>query len=296
MSLIGTRTKKHNVLRNESGQGALEYILLLLIAVIIIGSAIFQFSTAFRSYANNYFGEYIACLLETGELPGQTAGQCTDGWKDFKLADGKTAIGGFGGGGNGGNGGSGSGGGSKGDTSNSPGGKKGSGSSKPSSSSSSKGSGETVGVSAGESGSSGRTKAGTRKTTSVASASSQDSGAGRERLKAVGSVSTSGTDDPGGRGKRTSLSSSFGYAGQKEENDRALERPVSQKVGEDDSGRLKPKSVAQQMNRAPAATDDSGSEFTIGNFIRILLIAGILIAIFILFGGQLLAISKGGEK
>lgn len=67
MSLIGTRSIK----LNESGQGVIEYILVLTITVFLIGTFLYQFSTAFRKYANNFFGEYVACLLETGELPAK---------------------------------------------------------------------------------------------------------------------------------------------------------------------------------------------------------------------------------
>lgn len=301
MSLIGTRLKKHNVLRNESGQAVIEYILVLAITVFLIGTFAYQFSTAFRKYASNYFGEYIACLLETGELPGSTAGQCTDGYTAFNLSDGKTATGGSVGAIGGTT--------SASDTNSNGSGSSGSGSgsgkksrksaSTPSSSSSSGSSGETVGPTSSDSNSSaGSSRSGTRKTTSLGSKTgAAPRTAGKEGLKAVGSYNSS-TSDSGsnGRGRRTSLGGGFGYAGQEEDQARAADRPASKSVGKNDADHLKPPSAVENPPRAPAAAPDDSGGFTFGAFLRFILIAGIIIAIVILFGGQLLAITKSGEK
>jgi hypothetical protein len=314
MSLIGTGARKHNVLRNESGQAVIEYILVLTITVLLIGTALYQFSSAFRSYATNYFGEYISCLLETGELPGQTAGECKDLWKPFSIADGKTSTGGqIGtggiGSGSGGANGSGSNDGSSGSSSGSKGkngkGGRGNGSSSDGSSGStaSNSGGETVGPGASGGsdpfGGGGGRRRSTRVKTSSASDAAGAGQKGREGLKPIGaySSSSSSSSDRDGRGRRTILDRGYGYAGQEEEAEREESRPATKAVGRDDSDRLKPAKVRVDVSRAPASNgDDDGGGFTIGGFLRILLIAGILIAIFILFGGQLLAISKGGEK
>ena len=51
------------------GQGTLEYILLLFVVVALALFLKFGFFDSFGSFAQNYFGEYLQCLLETGELP-----------------------------------------------------------------------------------------------------------------------------------------------------------------------------------------------------------------------------------
>lgn len=66
---------------NEAGQALIEYILILVITVSIILGVMYQFSEGFKTFVNQYFGDYIACLLETGELPslggsGPNQGQC----------------------------------------------------------------------------------------------------------------------------------------------------------------------------------------------------------------------------
>ncbi len=49
---------------------ALEYILLLAVSILIIVGALVQFNSSLRNYVRGFFGNYIACMLEVGELPG----------------------------------------------------------------------------------------------------------------------------------------------------------------------------------------------------------------------------------
>ena len=53
----------------EKGQAVIEYLLILILVVSIILGILYQFNDAFKKFINGYFGDYIACLLETGELP-----------------------------------------------------------------------------------------------------------------------------------------------------------------------------------------------------------------------------------
>jgi hypothetical protein len=81
-------------LRSQSGQGIIEYILVLIVVVAIILGGLYQLNSAFRDWALNYFGQYLACLLETGELPtiGGSPGDsgiCNELFKPFNLADGR---------------------------------------------------------------------------------------------------------------------------------------------------------------------------------------------------------------
>ncbi len=294
--------KRSSALNNQSGQATIEYMLGLCITVMLILTFMYQFSTAFRSYANNYFGEYVACLLETGELPGVSGGNCAASWKAFNLADGKTASGGsaLGSTGSSSGNGSGSSSGSKSGSSNSKNAKSknAKSSSDSSSGSSSKAaSNSETGQNGGGGGSEHSSNHRHQRSTSVTNPNPSSSQAGREGLTPLGPVSNSSLRDSSGGSKRTQLSRDFGYAGQQEDENREAGRPTTKAVAKDESGSLKPQKVAEAPARAPASkSTDSDGGFSIGNFIRIILIAGILILIFILFGSQLLAISKGGEK
>ena len=53
----------------SSGQAVLEYLLVLFVTVAIILGLLYQFNSGFKVFLDNFFGDYIACLLETGELP-----------------------------------------------------------------------------------------------------------------------------------------------------------------------------------------------------------------------------------
>lgn len=299
-------TRRQKLRLNEAGQGTVEYVLVLMITVIVILTVMMQFSGAFRAYANGFFGEYVACLLETGELPGGPL--CANEWKDFNLADGKAGSVGDGGGGSGSGSGSGNGSGGSGSdgskssskTGDGDSGKSKSDSSGSNSASNSKPSGETLG-SPGDGNSGGgfgsRSKGRQRSTSVAGTAKGSDAGAGREPLTALANTGRSNSNGDNSSGRKQSLSRDYGYFGQKEDEDREASRPAVKEVAKDTSGRLRPKKVAEGPQRAPASKsmgDDDG--FSFGSFIRIILIAGILIAIFILFGGQLLAISKSGEK
>ena len=66
---------------------------MILLVVMIIGiGALYQFNKAFAKFAENYFGEYLACLLETGELPNlgaSTGVNCDSEFEEFNLANGR---------------------------------------------------------------------------------------------------------------------------------------------------------------------------------------------------------------
>ena len=80
----------------ESGQATTELILLLIIIIIVFSGALYQLNDAFKNYLEEYFGNYLACLLETGELPGlgseEGNSSCVRG--DFRLSSGQPLPGG----------------------------------------------------------------------------------------------------------------------------------------------------------------------------------------------------------
>lgn len=74
----------------QSGQAILEYTLLVLIILGLLGGVVYQFNTAFRSYADRLFvGEnsYFGCLIKKGILPGTGTEVCPP--PKFRMADGK---------------------------------------------------------------------------------------------------------------------------------------------------------------------------------------------------------------
>lgn len=90
-SVFNQKTPGFFLSLNKKGQAVLEYILLLIIALSIILGALYQLNDAFRKFTSSLFGDYLACLLESGELPGQS-GLCQASFKPFKLTDGNTLV------------------------------------------------------------------------------------------------------------------------------------------------------------------------------------------------------------
>lgn len=82
-------------LAQESGQAVVEYTLLLVIVITILTGSIYQFSSAFQAFTDSYFGDYLQCLIESGELPqlgGDDEGICSSSFQAFSLANGRPMI------------------------------------------------------------------------------------------------------------------------------------------------------------------------------------------------------------
>jgi len=103
------KTRLHKIVRSsQSGQALVEYVLLLVVSIsIIIG-----LKNAFQSageFVRGYVGAYTQCLMEYGELPSlgldepditrhkSDAVGCNHKFKGFTLAEGRPPIGGTGG-------------------------------------------------------------------------------------------------------------------------------------------------------------------------------------------------------
>ncbi|MES2962631.1 MAG: hypothetical protein V4760_01995 [Bdellovibrionota bacterium] len=295
----------------ESGQGTLEYILVLVITVILFLTVVWQFNDAFRSYAENFFDGYVACLLETGELPGR-GGNCTADYKAFKIADGKPLINGpLGDGSTGGPGGAGTGGGGAGAGSggktgdagkNADAGNKGAGGSGGDGGGG--GGGGESGPPAGATtvGSIGNRGKGRSKSTAVGAAKDeqgQDGGSSESLVGPMAGMGARGTESSSGRAKRTALDRGYGYWGQQEQAEAAESKaPIKSVSPKNENGNnLRSKKTSVDMSRKTASVA-SGSDdgFSLGSLIRYILIAGIVLAIVVFFGGQLLQISKSSEK
>ncbi len=81
---------------NSRGQAIIEYLFTLIVTIGIIFGILYQFSNAFQTFASNYFGEYVKCLIQEGELPKlevkQTDGVptvCEQAFQPFTFTEGR---------------------------------------------------------------------------------------------------------------------------------------------------------------------------------------------------------------
>ena len=83
--------------KNDLGQGIIEYLLILVVTVAIILGVVFQFSQAFATFLQSYMGDYVECLLATGELPSLGSDLdnnliCDAEFEPFSLANGRPLV------------------------------------------------------------------------------------------------------------------------------------------------------------------------------------------------------------
>lgn len=69
MSVTVKKTPSLSRLRNKQGQSIIEYTLILLVTVSILLLLMQVMFKPFGEFISNYMGKYTACLLEYGELP-----------------------------------------------------------------------------------------------------------------------------------------------------------------------------------------------------------------------------------
>ena len=271
----------------ESGQGVVEYILVLVVGVAIVLGGVYQVNDAFRVWANNYFGDYLTCLLETGELPaiggsGGVAGLCSDEYAPFNIADGRPLVGDPIGSGSTGSDGSDS------------------------------GSGDGSGASSGGDGvngenGGGRSRGGSSSSPSRFRASSNSS---RGAATAASFKAGSQEQETGGDGILN--------VGQTGNQARVSRIPFRQSQSIQNGGGSKKKKTKEEKARTKVAitekakpnrrklikvgagataqpTVEEGEPFTFGSFLRFLIIAAILIALLLLLGGQALQMGKSLE-
>jgi hypothetical protein len=271
-----------------------EYILILIVVVGIIGGVVFKMNDAFKVWANNYFGEYLACLLETGELPntggsGDGTGICETSFKPFSITEGKPLIKGGTGGtgkvvpGDDGTGGSGKGG-SKSASDDSGSGGRGSRGADNDSSANGRGGGA---------GNRSRIGAmGSRRGFNANSTRIRGRGEGdKEENAYTGSTEAGdyGAGGAGGRGKRKGsarqrLDTRFATDTDKEEVPKRTAILTSEKKASDSPKKNALKNKEKKLKRDTASDDDSG--FSFGDFIRWLIIIALILMLILTLGGQ----------
>lgn len=279
---------KNSLWRNQRGQGVVEYILVLVVVVFVLLGAVYQLNSAFAVWANNYFGNYLACLLETGELPSLggegTVGSCNEDFAPFSIAEGRPLIPGGGVNEGGGGGGSGSGGAS---------------SSTVVGDSGSGGRGERIAVQRGGGSSGGRSSRFGRSSRGGSSSGRGLAFSSQEKEEKIYTGSTSAMNIPQGAygsdvpvERRMPIGGGT-FGGNEEEKSKKMPVSAVKKGAQGSVERQARLKVMRGPKKSDAPPEEEG--FTFGNFLRILLIAAIIIALMIFIGGQALQIGKSME-
>lgn len=268
-----------SVSSKQSGQAIIEYILVLLVVVSILMGVMWQFNDAFRKFSNSYFGNYLACLLEVGELPalgGSSSGQCSAEYEPFDPRNGESPTGRYG------------------DSDGGGGGENPRGSDDGSGGSSSSGSGGSSGAAE----SSGRFGSNYSGASREGRPASVVIGTAKEDVY-TGSTEASNGKARGGSGPRSTrveLVDQSGGVIDPFEQRKIKGAPVAiGKTAEATSAKAKKQKV--EINRKVASSDseEDDTEMGFGGFMRWLLIAAIIIAIVFFLGGQALQIGKNWE-
>lgn len=325
----GQKSIINRLISNNGGQAVVEYILLSVIIVsLIIGMG--KVFTALDEGFNQYLGGYIACLMEYGELPSlgvqaeelkkhtnNTGKKCDAQFAAFTFTDGRPST--NSGGSNGGSGGSGSssnqaggGRGNNGDgRGNGSGGDGGSGN-KVSSSDDDDGENDTAnGIMRGSGGRGrgdrkGRSSAQGGYATADSPIEAEDS-----RTRVIEDEEDSENAAKNNSRKKRNLTNNRGYepyravtGRMKQEFDKAQKRrPAIRQPSRTvtalskDEERFVPvrKIVSRTVAADVKARDDNEAGLSFGNFIRWILIAGVVVAIVIFFGGQVLNYSNSKD-
>lgn len=268
---------------NVRGQAVIEYTLIMLVTVAILMALSQVLFKPFGEFISNYMGKYTACLLEYGELPtlGTTAGsqveddsECNKRFEGGTLSAGRPPRAD----------GAGS---SSGSTRNTNANRS---NSSPSSNSSYAGSASRGGSSnininrrpsAGVEGS-------TRKSGKVIEIAVEGGGSS-------GFFGNSGGNRYAIPQRKTS---SIAITGLSEAEKKELEKKAEGTAGmivTSDTVRKERKKIGLKPPPPPVVYEEE-KPFTIGNFIRYLFIAALVIALVIFIGGQALQMSKSGEK
>lgn len=257
---------------------------MLVVTIGIVLGVLYQLNSAFKAFAANYFGDYLACLLETGELPSiggtpDASGECNALFKPFSLAEGRPLIPTAGAGAGAGSS-SGKTQGADGDSGNSQQQGKASYTKIARSSGASSGGG-----SSGSSGGGGRSRSG-------------GGGGGKEEKAYTGSEATSipssalGRKGGGGDGQGQFLD--YGYTSdtkKQQEQGQSVSVPIAKK------GDTIQKKGDIIINRKPARTntDTGDSEWTFGDYLKFLIIAAILIVFLYVVGQQIFQTGQSSD-
>ncbi len=296
--------------KNNRGQATVEYILLLVIILALVLGPLKQLSVSFNTYVEALFGKgkFIACLLETGELSGQSSDAASSCLSAFNSSV-QTAFNGNGNG-NGGGGTGGTNGGNNGQNGGNQDAKNGGAAAgknakkAPPNIANNGGAADAGGGAAaggegagggGAAGGQGRRAPG-RKIVNSSGGSGAGKDASEDSFVKIGEQFDYKDLKPKGPFAVNMNGMNRNFKLESEEADRQ-ERLAPKEVAKTNSGALRPKELTVDPSRAPAAkdTDINSDGFGFSMLLKWFLIACIIIAIIIFVGGQAMQISKGGD-
>lgn len=279
-------------LSSNKGQALIEYVLMLIISVSLVLLLMNSIFKPFGDFINNYMGKYTACLLEYGELPSfgtqnpsavEEDSECNKKFSEASLAGGRPPVNS----------------GKNGDDSSGKSKSQGGNSDNSSSDSSSGSGGSTYAGSSSRRGGSyinqrrrpssgieGDSRAANGKIVEIA----LDSGANGGFFR-----SSNNSSRYIGPGRKIN---SIGITGLTDEEKKKLAKKadgVSKTIVTGDGIAQPPKKTIVKKPEAKAVIEEE-KPLTIGNFIRYLFIACLIIALVIFIGGQALQMSKSLEK
>ncbi len=306
-----------NSIRNNHGQAAVEYILLLVITVGLAIAAKGAF-TSLNNFMNHYIGEYTVCLMEYGELPtlnttnadlskhvgGSSGGRvCDKQFEPFTLAEGRPPVG------SGASASSGSSAGkTKGGSQSGGSGKGGPSDSKSAADNNSALAGQIKNSNSGRKASP-YTNGQISRSGAYGTSDAGPEAAGGDKVKVI---EEEGQKDGGRYGSNSSrttrrLDSNEKYRAltgvmaaeiEKRSPQKApLARISTRTLASDESSRFGPfkKTFTPPDLKTQAQKEDDNSGFSFGNIIRYLIIAGMILALIVFFGGQILNYSNSQE-
>ena len=268
---------------SQAGQTLIEYVMVLMVVVGIILGALYQLNTAFQVWADSYFGSYLVCLMETGELPTLGApnvtSECRELYREFDLQAGDPLVGER-----------------VGENEAGPPGS-GDGSSEGSAAAAPSGNAENSGFArsrfaANRNGTSSRFRR-----RGGGDGEDDEDGISREGSSGGGTTTDGFSYDEGGP-QRFAVrgNTNKGRRGtRKDEKEEGEKRTKAKNVEKGEEQIAGPKLF--KIDRAPDRSDETVEieELGIGGFLRYLIIAAIIIAVVIFLGGQVLQISKSME-
>lgn len=276
-------------LDNNRGQALIEYVLILIITVSLVLALISQIFKPFGQFIDSYMGSYVGCLLEYGELPtlgssdpaqADEDSECNKKFAEGSLTGGRPPKG----------------------AGNSASSADGSVNSKSSNSSSSDSGGGSGGSYAGSNsrGGSRYINPGRRASVGVGEGNAAQ---GSQKVVEIASDGSGGNSFFGSnRSSRTIVrerkSMAIGIAGLTEAERKKLEKKTSgggatMVIAEGPAPA--PKKTLLKPPEVKAALPEE-EPLTVGNFIRYLFIAALVIALVIFIGGQALQMSKSYDK
>ncbi len=290
----------------EQGQAVIEYILFLIIIVSIILGILYQFNDTFKNFLHNYFGNYIACLLETGELPslggegGANQDSCNAKFKNFDISSGRSIldpatnrnapeISGISGPGGDNNDSSGDGKGSENDPSSGDGPSQGQNASlRPGRFN------KTKGPANGDGGK--LSDRPTRQTLKL-----NNNAQGGDDSKEKSNETTLGVGVRGGRRivrrRVMMLDEEYFTEDEKKKKEKTVNKGKQITKGKGSVSNLRKPRFDLKLPEPPKPeVEDKGLKFSFGFFLKFLIIAGIVIGIFFFLGGQVLQIKKSWQK